>query len=291
MKKVLALILALALCVSLCACGKTTDEYGNIVDKSTAKPNKSQKSDTSMEVIAEAEPEQEEDPLLEVEALLQGSWECYNEEHGFGEIFVFDNGQLKYTSYVSADRSKDHVVYGTYRVTEDNVITTLSDYNAYLDYAVSGGRLSLSWYIDSGADGGETRVYIQKEKGKLDPSYNPGSGTPSPQPPATEGKSSPSNSSSVTTGQREALESAQSYLRFMAFSYEGLIDQLKYEGFTSSEAQYAVDHCGADWYEQAVLCAEAYLEYMDFSRSELIDQLEYEGFTHDQAVHGVDRAY
>lgn len=77
----------------------------------------------------------------------------------------------------------------------------------------------------------------------------------------------------------------------MAFSYEGLIEQLEYEGYSNSEAKYAADNCGADWYEQAVKCAENYLDVMSFSRSELIDQLEYEGFTHDQAVHGVNEAY
>lgn len=99
------------------------------------------------------------------------------------------------------------------------------------------------------------------------------------------------DTSSITTGQRNALDSAKSYLRYMAFSYEGLIDQLEYEGYTYAEAKYAVDNCGADWYEQAVACAESYLEYMSFSRSDLIDQLEYEGFTHEQAVYGVNQAY
>ena len=72
----------------------------------------------------------------------------------------------------------------------------------------------------------------------------------------------------------------------MPFSYEGLIDQLEYEGYSHSEAVYGADHCGADWYRQAAECAENYLDLMPFSRSELIDQLEYEGFTYDQAVYG-----
>lgn len=94
-----------------------------------------------------------------------------------------------------------------------------------------------------------------------------------------------------TSGEKNALGSAKAYLRVMAFSRSGLIKQLEYEGYTSAEAQYGADHCGADWYEQAVLSARAYLKVMSFSRSKLIDQLEYEGFTHDQAIYGVDKAY
>lgn len=99
------------------------------------------------------------------------------------------------------------------------------------------------------------------------------------------------SSTSVSSGERNALRSAKDYLAVMPFSYSGLIDQLEYEGYSNSEAAYAADNCGADWYEQAVKSAKQYLEVMAFSRSGLIDQLEYEGYTHDQAVYGVDKAY
>ena len=94
-----------------------------------------------------------------------------------------------------------------------------------------------------------------------------------------------------TSGEQNALDAARLYLDIMPFSYKGLTDQLKYDGYTDSEARYAADHCGADWYHQAVLSAKKYLEIMSFSKSGLISQLEYEGYTHDQALYGVDRAY
>lgn len=75
----------------------------------------------------------------------------------------------------------------------------------------------------------------------------------------------------------------------MHFSRTGLIDQLEYEGYTHDEALYGVDHCGANWKEQAVKVAADYLETMSFSKSGLIEQLEYEGFTHEQAVYGVEQ--
>ena len=77
----------------------------------------------------------------------------------------------------------------------------------------------------------------------------------------------------------------------MAFSYSGLIEQLEYEGYSTEDATYAVDHCGADWNDEAAKKAEEYLNTMSFSRSGLIEQLEYEGFTHDQAVYGVNKTY
>lgn len=91
-----------------------------------------------------------------------------------------------------------------------------------------------------------------------------------------------------TTGQRNALEEATSYLSVMPFSREGLTDQLEYEGYTRQEIAYAIANCGADWEEQAVLCAKSYLETSAFSFSGLVDQLEYEGFTSQEARHGAN---
>ncbi len=89
-----------------------------------------------------------------------------------------------------------------------------------------------------------------------------------------------------TMGEKNALSSAKEYLNTMAFSYKGLIEQLKYEGFSTEEATYGADNCGADWNEQAAKSAKEYLNTMAFSRSGLIEQLEYEGFTKAQAEYG-----
>lgn len=87
-------------------------------------------------------------------------------------------------------------------------------------------------------------------------------------------------------GQKNALRAANSYLNALAFSYDGLIKQLEYEGYSTEDATYAADHCGADWNEQAAKSAKSYLNSMSFSRSGLIQQLEYEGFTPSQAEYG-----
>jgi hypothetical protein len=103
---------------------------------------------------------------------------------------------------------------------------------------------------------------------------------------------SPASSAQADTpGQRNALSSAQSYLRSSAFSKSGLVEQLKYEGYSSSDARWAVAHVRVSWNAEAVESAKAYLRSSSFSRQGLIEQLEYEGFTHSQAVYGVRKAY
>jgi hypothetical protein len=97
---------------------------------------------------------------------------------------------------------------------------------------------------------------------------------------------SPEETDSATLGEKNAAKSALDYLAYTAFSYSGLVEQLKYEGFTHEEAVYGVDRCGADWNEQAAKMAQDYLDYSSFSRTELIAQLEYEGFTRQQAEYG-----
>lgn len=97
----------------------------------------------------------------------------------------------------------------------------------------------------------------------------------------------PDSGSSLTMGQKNALEQAKSYLSIMPFSRSGLIDQLEFEGYSTADATFAVDNCGANWNEQAALKAQSYLDIMSFSRQGLIDQLIFEGFTATEAEYGV----
>lgn len=109
---------------------------------------------------------------------------------------------------------------------------------------------------------------------------------PAPEPdpePKTEGEEQ-----KTTASQDNALRTAKSYLDFTAFSYDGLVEQLEFEGFSNEDAMWAADNCGADWMEQAEKKAASYLDLMGFSRSELIDQLIFDGYTQEQAAHGAD---
>lgn len=104
----------------------------------------------------------------------------------------------------------------------------------------------------------------------------------------TASKASSSKTYAMTTAQKNAVGDAKSYLSFMPFSRTGLIGQLEYEGYSTSNAKFAVDYVAPNWKKQAALSAESYLKYSAFSRAGLIDQLEYEGFTTSQAKYGVD---
>lgn len=96
--------------------------------------------------------------------------------------------------------------------------------------------------------------------------------------------------STLTVNQQNAIRKAETYLNIMAFSRDGLVTQLEYEGFSNEDALYGADHCGADWLKQAVSKSKQYLSIMAFSRSGLIQQLEYEGFTTEEANYGVDNS-
>jgi hypothetical protein len=95
----------------------------------------------------------------------------------------------------------------------------------------------------------------------------------------------------MTSGQRNALEKAESYLSHQAFSKKGLIEQLKFEEYSTADARWAVNRVKVSWNKQAVKKAESYLSHQAFSRQGLIEQLRFEGFTQSQAEYGVNAAY
>ena len=92
-----------------------------------------------------------------------------------------------------------------------------------------------------------------------------------------------------------ALESAEGYLDYSAFSRLGLIDQLSSdygEGFAVADATWAVDQTHADWKAQAVKSAKGYLDMSSYSRQGLIDQLSSpygEQFTVEEATYAVNK--
>ena len=114
---------------------------------------------------------------------------------------------------------------------------------------------------------------------------------PTTKAPETKAPTTKAPVPTITSGERNALKKAESYLKYSAFSKKGLIDQLKFEGFSTEESTYAVNNVDVDWMEQAVLKAESYLKYSSFSKKGLIDQLKFEGFTTEQATYGANKAY
>lgn len=112
---------------------------------------------------------------------------------------------------------------------------------------------------------------------------------PATSPPVT---APPATESSLTPAQQNAVRSAESYLDFMAFSRQGLIDQLSSEygdQFAVEDATVAVDSLNVDWNAQAVKSAQSYLDMMGFSCQGLIDQLSSDygdQYTVEQAIYG-----
>ena len=102
---------------------------------------------------------------------------------------------------------------------------------------------------------------------------------------------------SLPIGQKNAVKSAESYLKSMAFSRDGLFQQLTSEygsGYTEEEASAAIafieEHGRVDWNAEAAESAESYIKSMAFSRNGLYQQLtsEYgEQFTDEQASYGI----
>jgi hypothetical protein len=96
----------------------------------------------------------------------------------------------------------------------------------------------------------------------------------------------PTPENTQTTSQRNAIRTAENYLKIKGFSRTGLIEQLKFEEFSEADAVYAVDNISIDYNEQAKKSAESYMEIKGFSRGGLIEQLKFEGFTQAQAEYG-----
>lgn len=93
----------------------------------------------------------------------------------------------------------------------------------------------------------------------------------------------------MTATQEQALDSAKLLLDSMPFSYDNLVEWLEEnDGFSTEDATFAADYCGADWRDQARKMAIRYLNSRPFSQSALLDQLKYEKFSEEDAKHGIE---
>ena len=67
---------------------------------------------------------------------------------------------------------------------------------------------------------------------------------------------------------------------------------LEQSGFTSEDAAYGADHCGADWMEEATLTAMYFLsEYPDEDADAIIQRLMEMGYTEEEAQYGAEMAF
>lgn len=220
-----------------------------------------------------------------------------------------EDASLKYLKRLRAEKITDELSELNSNIESDNISGIKDNVKALNDLIQQRGGASSAEDTESTASDTSDTASEASDSGAASQTQSQSSAPQTSQPAASQApqQSAPQSSSSqaqasepqsvapsqpsdgTTTGQRNALQQAKSYLKYSAFSYNGLIKQLKYEKFTSSQAQYGADNCGANWNEQAAKCAEQYLKYSAFSRERLISQLEYEGFTHEQAVYGASQ--
>jgi Host cell surface-exposed lipoprotein len=100
----------------------------------------------------------------------------------------------------------------------------------------------------------------------------------------------------MTGAQQQAVDSAQSYLsEGQGFSKQGLLSQLTSsfgEGFSKSDAEFAINYLHPNWDQQAVNAAKGYLQLGGFSQASLLQQLTSSagsGFTQAQAEYAVNQ--
>ena len=95
-------------------------------------------------------------------------------------------------------------------------------------------------------------------------------------------------STGVTGPKQAAYAQAIKLLDESAYSYQSLVDTLKYLGFAEEYATFAADTCGADWNKQAARRAQYHLDGMGYDTKAIIDLLIGEGFTEAQVAYALE---
>lgn len=106
---------------------------------------------------------------------------------------------------------------------------------------------------------------------------------PAEQQTEQQAEAEPSKPEGMTKSQEQAYDKAMQYLSTKSFSHDGLIQQLEFEQFSTEDATFAADNCGADWREQACKEAKQYLSTQAFSQTGLSKQLQFEKYSVDDA--------
>ena len=172
----------------------------------------------------------------------------------------------------SEERAKQEDLFGRQATSSRKNIIPVAGIAAVVAVTIFGGALK---FIDA-----NTSEHMMSGR-----TYTPEEVTQHPAPTAAADPLA-----GISLGRKNAIKSAESYLNYSSFSRKGLVDQLRFEGYTSDEAVYACDYLEPDWYAEAAEAAASYLRYTSFSRQGLIDQLLFEGFTEEEAEYGVTAA-
>lgn len=299
------ILLSTMLCLFLVGCGVTKEEHDKAENERKEAIQESLSLEDGEKILEEAKETLEEASAIDGFLYASENYEKYNSyasENGLGDAKIYVEGTVLNAEDTSTEDmsiinliieqedgnrwcvgvayvddlgdivEKEIRAFGTYQGFSDkfnapSMVTLDNEQKAKIQVKNENGIYETIWSIqDYLLEYLKEKESVQEEnEQKNDEEYNP------------------------TMGETNALKKAKSYIDMMAFSYNGLVEQLEYEKFTHEEAIYGADNCGADWNEQAVKKAKSYLDMMAFSKDSLIEQLEYEGFTHEQAVYGVEQ--
>ena len=92
----------------------------------------------------------------------------------------------------------------------------------------------------------------------------------------------------ATKGEQNALKAVAEYLEDSPMSESSVRDYLDWDGYTSSEIEYAIKNCNVDWNEQAVKYAKKELSEDFESKESLKSSLEGGGFTESQVEYALE---
>lgn len=295
MKKVLSVVATLALCFALMGCGgqqqakdtmRQQDQIAVALDKTIQVGSVSMKYPSSWDIVKNDDDDfQVVSEALDASAYISKIEKKNPDEKWFTE---FAQGVSK-NSHNIRDYSLDGCSGKRFDCEIDvNGVTYDSDClviatNTEVVACIVGSKSTS--YENTLSDIVASLRVVSNDTSKKQESTSPKAETPAPKV-ETPAPAVPA----VTASQKNAVKKAKDYLSYTAFSYAGLIGQLEYEKFSTEDATYGADNCGADWNKQAAKKAKEYLDYTSFSRDGLIEQLEYEGFTYEQASYGADSA-
>lgn len=150
-------------------------------------------------------------------------------------------------------------------------------------------RIIITLIIAAGL-AGEAFLFSQYGTALLDGTIDLNGSNITAQTPDQDSDTQEPSSSGDTESQQKALDRAKEYLSNLPLSHDGMVTQLEFDGYSSADATYAADNCGANWNEQAARMANQLLTTGSYTRATMIEELKSNGFTDDQAAYGADAA-
>ena len=289
MKRVLSVILALCLCISLWGCGDKPSDNGTTQPSDTpeistapSEPPSTNNTDTSS---AETPTNlSTEDVLSLVDTVLLKSFDDYTinvEDNNVLNVCIFGDGIAEAVSEIAISGGG---------ADEENWVTLKDNFINFADSICNliktSGRDDITLSLNLMNDVNRDHILLSLVNTTI--FYDVLADTDSSAVNSENNENEP-----VSREFQNALAKAKTYSEVMHMSKQGIYDQLvsEYgENFPEDAAQYAVDNLEADYNANALAKAKLYYENMNMSKDSIREQLvsEYgEQFTEDEADYAI----